>query len=98
MEDVPAAKRARRAIGTVCDACGKNIASSYAFKKQRTSSYLIGTPCYVIDDGSNRTNLVFTERVTMSTAMLQKLKVARRKHGITTTWFPENLGCLFDKT
>ncbi len=94
MADVPAAKRARRANGTVCDACGETIAFSYAFYKHRTSSYLIGPPCYVIDDGSTRTNLASTERVTMSTAMLQKRKVARRKHGITTTWFPENLWCL----
>jgi hypothetical protein len=85
MADVPAAKRVRRAIGTVCDACGKNFASSYAFDKHRTCPYLIGTPCFVLDDGSTRTNLVSTERVTMSTAMLQKLKVARRKHGITTS-------------
>jgi hypothetical protein len=94
MADVPAAKRVRRAIGTVCDACGKQFASSYAFDKHRTCVYLKGTPCYVIDDGSTRTNLVATERVTMSTAMLQKLKVARRKHGRVPTWVPVNIWCL----
>ncbi len=40
-----------------------------------------GTPCHVLDDGSTRTHLVSSERATMSTAMLQTLKVARRKHG-----------------
>ncbi len=76
MADVPVAKRVRRAIGTVCDACGKKFATSYAFDRHQTSGYLICTPCYVIDDGSTRIHLVSTERVTMSTGMLQKLKVA----------------------
>ena len=57
MADVPAAKRVRRAIGTVCDACGVNFASSYAFDKHRTCPYLIGTPCFVLDDGSTRNKL-----------------------------------------
>jgi hypothetical protein len=81
MADVPAAKRVRRAIGTVCDACGKIFATSYGFDRHRTSGYLIGTPCHVLDDGSTRSHLVSTARVTMSTAMLQKLKASRRKHG-----------------
>ena len=84
MADVPVAERVWQAIGTVCDACGKKFATSYAFDRHRTSGYLIGTPCYVVDDGSTRTHLVSTERVTMSTAMLQKLKVARRQHGTAT--------------
>jgi hypothetical protein len=77
----PVTKSARRSIGTVCDACGKQFATSYAFDRHRTSGYLIGTPCHVLDDGSTRVHLVATDRVSMSTAMLQKLKVARRKHG-----------------
>jgi hypothetical protein len=81
--DVPAAKRAGRATGTVCDACRENFASFYAFDKHRSSlAYLIGNPCFVLDDGSTQTNLVSTERVTMSTmsTMLQKLKVAFSIH------------------
>ena len=80
MADVPAAKRVRRAIGTVCDACGKIFATSYGFDRHRTSGYLIGTPCHVLDDGSTRSHLVSTARATMSTAMLKKLKASRRKH------------------
>ncbi len=94
MADVPAAKRVRRAISTLCDARGKQFACSYAFDKHRTSSYLLGIPCYVIDDGSTRTNLVSTERVTMSIAILQKLKVARRKDCTSPYFFPEILWCL----
>ena len=81
----PCTKRVQRAIGTVCDARAKQFTFSYAFDKHRTSSNLSGIPCYVIDDGSTRTYLVSTERVTMSPPMMQKLKVARRKHGITTS-------------
>jgi hypothetical protein len=81
MTDAPAHKKVRRAIGIVCDACGKQFATSYGFDQHRTSGYLIGTPCHVLDDGSTRTHLVSSERATMSTAMLQKLKVDRRKHG-----------------
>jgi hypothetical protein len=81
MADVPVAKRVWRAIGTVCDACGKKFETSNAFDKHRTSGYLLDTPCYVVDDGSTSTHLVSTERVMMSTAMLQKLNVSRRKHG-----------------
>ena len=37
MEDIPAPKRARhalaRAVGTVCDACGKRFDTSYGFDK-----------------------------------------------------------------
>ena len=81
MTDVSAPKRVRRALGTVCDACGKTFATSDGFDKHRTNGYLIGTPCHVLDDGSTRIHLVSSERATMSTAMLQKLKVDRRKHG-----------------
>jgi hypothetical protein len=46
-------KRARRAIGTVCDACGKQFVTSYASDQHRTSGYLLillGTGCHVLDD------------------------------------------------
>ena len=83
MEDIPAPKRARRAVGIVCDACGKHFdtQASDGFDKHRKSGYLLGTPCHVLDDGSTRSILVATARQTMSTAMLQKLKLARRTHG-----------------
>ena len=54
MADDPALKRVRRAIGTVCEACGKHFDTSYGFDKHRTSGYLVGTPCHVLDDGSTR--------------------------------------------
>ena len=84
MDYIPAANpapkrpRSRRTIGIVCDACGKQLAICYAYNKHQTSGYLIGTPCRVLDDGSTRTILAATERRTISTAMLQKLKLARR--------------------
>ena len=84
MVDVPAHKRARRALGTVCEACGKHFDTSDGFDKHRTSGYRIGTACHVLDDGSTRAQLVATSRQSMSTAMaamLQKLKLARRTHG-----------------
>jgi hypothetical protein len=81
MKDIPAPKIVLRALGIVCDACGKQFASSDGFDKHRTRGYLIGNPCHVLDDGSTRTHMVSSERATMSTAMLQKLKVDRRKHG-----------------
>jgi hypothetical protein len=81
MADNPAPKRARRAIGTVCEACGKHFATSDDFDQHRTSGYLVGTPCHILDDGSTRAQLVATSRQTMSTAMLQKLKFARRTNG-----------------
>ena len=37
MADDPAPKRVRRAIGTVCEACGKHFDTSYGFDKHRTS-------------------------------------------------------------
>ena len=89
MADDPAPKRVRRAIGTVCEACGKHFATSDGFDKHRTSGYLVGTPCHVLDDGSTRAQLVATSRQTMSTAMLQTLKLARRTHG--TTSYPKKL-------
>ena len=52
--------------------------------QHRTSGYLVGTPCHVLDDGSTRAQLLATSRQTMSTAMLQKLKLARRTHGTTS--------------
>ena len=81
MADDPAPKRVRRFIGTVCEACGKHFDTSDGFDKHRTSCYLVGTPCHVLDDGSTRAELVATSRQTMSTAILQKLKLARRTHG-----------------
>ena len=57
MADVPAPKRVRRAIGTVCEACGKHFDTSDGFDKHRTSGYLVGTPCHVLDDGSTRAQL-----------------------------------------
>jgi hypothetical protein len=44
MQDIPAPKTARRAVGTVCEACGKHFAASDGFDKHRTSGYLLGTP------------------------------------------------------
>jgi Zinc-finger double-stranded RNA-binding len=85
MEDGHVLKRARRQIGIVCDACGKQFATSNAFDKHRTSGWLRGTACDVMDDGSTRSRLVATDRPTMSTAMLQKLKGARRSHGTAAT-------------
>ncbi len=81
MAEDPAPKREWRAIGTVCEACGKHFHTSDGFDKHRTSGYLVGTPCHVFDDGSTRAQLVATSRQIMSTAMLQKLKLARRTHG-----------------
>ena len=90
MDDGHVSKRARRAIGIVCDACGKQFATSHAFDKHRTSGYLRGTACHVLDDGSTRTQLVATSRPTMSTATLHKLKRSGRSHGTTIL----NLCCL----
>jgi hypothetical protein len=81
MADDPAPKRVRRAIGTVCEACGKHYDTSDGFDKHRTRGYLVGTLCHVLDDGSTRAKLVATSLQTMSTAILQKLKLARRTHG-----------------
>ncbi len=50
--------KARCAIGTVYDACGKKFATSYAFDQHRRSGYVIGTGCHVLDDGSTRSLLV----------------------------------------
>jgi hypothetical protein len=68
-------------IGTVCEARGKHFETSDGFHNHRTSGYLVGTPCHVLDDGSTRAQLVATSRQSMSTAMLQKLKLAWRTHG-----------------
>ncbi len=54
MQNFPAPKRARHAVGIVCEACGKHFASSDGFDKHRTSGYLLGTPCHVLDDGHSR--------------------------------------------
>ena len=81
MTDIRPHKRARRAVGVVCEACGKEFASSYAFDKHRTCVYLRGTPCFTADDGSTRIQLVATDRSTMSTAMLQSVRLARTTHG-----------------
>jgi hypothetical protein len=62
MEDVSAPQRARRAIGTVCEACGKHFDTSDGLDKHRMSGYLVGTPCHVLDDGSTRAQLVATSR------------------------------------
>jgi hypothetical protein len=63
------------------DACGKQFPASYAFDKHRTSGYLRGTPCFTPDDGSTRIQMVATDRSTMSTAMLQSVRLARTTHG-----------------
>ena len=100
MANNPAPKRARRAIGTVCEACGKHFDTSDGFDKHRTSGYLVGTACHVLDDGSTRAQLVATSRQTMSTAMLQKLKIARKTHGTVSiilsriSTYPKNLSIL----
>ena len=80
--DPATAQRPRRGIGTQCDACGKQFATSYAFDQHRRSGYLIGTGCHVLDDGSTRSLLVATVRPNMSTAMLQKLKMKPKHHGM----------------
>ena len=94
MQNFPAPKRARRAVGIVCEACRKHFATSDGFDKHRTSGYLLGTPCHGLDDGSTRAILVATERQTMLTAMLQKLKLSRRTHGTflsTLSTYPKNV-------
>jgi hypothetical protein len=56
--DPATAQRARRAIGTQCDALGEKNSTSYAFDQHRRSGpsswYLIDTGygCHVLDDGS----------------------------------------------
>ena len=83
MTDMWPHKRARRTVGVVCEACGKEFDSSYAFDMHRTRSYLRAvraTPCFTPDDGSTRIQKVATDRSTMSTAMLQSLRLARRTH------------------
>jgi hypothetical protein len=64
MEEVPAPKRFRRAIGTVpvCEACGKHFDTSDGVDKHRTSGYLVVTQCRVLDDGSTRAQLVATSQ------------------------------------
>eukprot|EP00291_Cryptomonas_curvata_P026113 CAMPEP_0172167968 /NCGR_PEP_ID=MMETSP1050-20130122/9868_1 /TAXON_ID=233186 /ORGANISM="Cryptomonas curvata, Strain CCAP979/52" /LENGTH=114 /DNA_ID=CAMNT_0012838821 /DNA_START=368 /DNA_END=709 /DNA_ORIENTATION=+ len=94
MEDIPAPKGACRAVGTVCEACGKHFDISDGFDKHRTSGYLLGTPCHVLDDGSTRAILVATERQTMSTALLQKLKLSRQTYGTllsTLSTYPQTV-------
>jgi hypothetical protein len=98
IQNFPAPKRARRAVGTVCEAYGKHFATPDhdGFDKHRTSGYLLGTPCHVLDDGSTRAILVATERQTMSTAMLHKLKLSRQTHGTqaflcTLSTYPSNV-------
>ena len=81
MTDIQPHKRARRAVGVVCEACGKGFDSSYGFDKHQTSGYLRGTPYYTPDDGSTRIQKVATDRTSMSTTMLQSLLLTRRKHG-----------------
>ena len=85
--DPATAQRPRRGIGTQCDACGKQFATSYAFDQHRRSGYLIGTGCHVLDDGSTRSLLVATARPNMSTAMLQKLKMKPKHHGMILRHF-----------
>jgi len=80
--DPATAQRPRRGIGTQCDACGKQFPTSYAFDQHRRSGYLVGTGCHVLDDGSTRSLLVATARPNMSTAMLQKLKMKPKHHGM----------------
>ncbi len=58
MEDALAPKRFRRAISSVCEACGKHFDTSFGFDQHRTSGYPVDTPCHVLDDGSARAQLV----------------------------------------
>jgi hypothetical protein len=78
--DPATAKKPRRAIGTQCNSCGKQFATSYAFDQHRRSGYLTCTGCHVLDDGSTRSLLVATAREKMSTAMLQKLTMKPKHH------------------
>ena len=89
--DPATAQRPRRGIGTQCDACGKQFATSYAFDQHRRSGYLIGTGCHVLDDGSTRSLLVATARPNMSTAMLQKLKMKPKHHGMIRRHFANEI-------
>ena len=85
MADDPAPKRVRRAIGTVCEACGKHFDTSDGFDKHRTSGYLVGTPCQVLDDGSTSAQLLATSRQTDNVnSHAAKAELARRTHGTTS--------------
>ena len=72
-----ATQRARQAVGTVCDACGKHFSTSNGYDQHWRRGYLCCTPCHVGDDGSNRYQMVATIRANMSTALLQKLKLSK---------------------
>ncbi len=88
--DPATAQRPRRGIGTQCDASGKQFATSYAFDQHRRSGYLISTGCHVLDDGSTRSLLVATA-ANMSTAMLQKLKMKPKHHGMIWRHFANEI-------
>lgn len=94
--DPATAQRPRRGIGTQCNACGKQFATSswYAFDQHRRSGYLIGTGCHVLDDGSTRSLLVATARPNMSTAMLQKLKMKPKHHCMIPRHFGNEISTL----
>ena len=73
----------------VRDACGSNLPlHMHSISLVQAYSYaalLRGTACDVMDDGSTRSRLVATDRPIISTALLQKLKGARRSRGTAAT-------------
>ncbi len=78
-----ATQRARQAVGTVCDACGKHFSTSNGYNQHWRSRYLCCTPwpspCHVGNDGSNRYQIVATTRANVSTALLQKLRLSKHE-------------------
>lgn len=86
IKDIPAPKRARplrvmRLMPAERFDTSNGCESICDKHRLGTSGYLQGSACHVLDDESTRSILVATARQTMSTAMLQKLKLARRTHG-----------------
>ena len=64
--------------------CMWKKSTSLAYDQHRRSGYLRCTACHVGDDGTNRSQLVATLRATMSTAMLQKLKLSSSRRSRST--------------
>ena len=53
--------------------------------QHRTSGYLVGTPCQVLDDGSTSAQLLATSRQTDNVnSHAAKAELARRTHGTTS--------------
>jgi hypothetical protein len=98
MED-SATRRARLAVGTVCDACGKHFSTLHAYYQHHRGGYLWDTPCHVGNDGSNRSQMVATTRDNMSTALLQTLwlsKVRKSRGAMHRLHFVDYLADLVD--